>query len=301
MTQTFIMIIALIFTGYILKRLNYIKEDEGSVIAKLIFNLTLPSLVIVTLSGVKINPSLIWLPVIMVMFVVIAKLSVIILFLKYNNQIRGSVGMMAGEFNIGLFAYPLVGEMFGAEGLLYFGMFDIGGSIGMFGITYFVGSYFSEGGDTFDIRYLLISLMKSVPLMTYIIMLSLNLLDLHLPDGIIEFFKIIAQANMPLSMILLGVYLNFKVDTYYLPLAIKYLCFHYGFGLIAGVICYYTLPFNEMFRTTLLIGWLLPIGVAIIPYAIQFKYNTLPLIAMISNLTIVISIAILYLFQMMIL
>ncbi|MCO4095920.1 hypothetical protein KFV08_01305 [Macrococcoides canis] len=87
--------------------------------------------------------------------VVIAKLSVIISFLKYNNQIRGSVGMMAGAFNIGLFAYPF--------------------------------------------------------------------------------------------------------------------------------------------------GWLLPIGVAIIPYAIQFKYNTLPLIAMISNLTIIISIAILYLFQMMIL
>lgn len=301
MTQTFIMIIALILTGYLMKRLNYIKEEEGGVIAKLIFNLTLPSLVIVTLNSVKIEPSLMLLPVIMVIYVVIAKLIVIILFLKYNNQIRGSVGMMAAAFNIGLFAYPLVGEMFGAEGLLYFGMFDIGGSIGMFGITYFVGNYFSEGGDTFDIRYLLMSLMKTVPLMTYIIMLAINLLDIHIPGEIIEFFKIISQANMPLSMILLGVYLNFKVDTYYLPLAIKYLCFHYGFGLIAGLICYYTLPFNEMFRTTLLIGWLLPIGVAIIPYAIQFKYKTLPLIAMISNITIVISIIILYIFQKVIL
>lgn len=115
MTQTFIMIIALILTGYLMKRLNYIKEEEGGVIAKLIFNLTLPSLVIVTLSSVKIEPSLMLLPVIMVIYVVIAKLIVIILFLKYNNQIRGSVGMMAAAFNIGLFAYPLVGEMFGAE------------------------------------------------------------------------------------------------------------------------------------------------------------------------------------------
>ena len=106
MTQTFIMIIALILTGYLMKRLNYIKEAEGGVIAKLIFNLTLPSLVIVTLSSVKIEPSLMLLPVIMVIYIVIAKLIVIILFLKYNNQIRGSVGMMAAAFNIGLFAYP---------------------------------------------------------------------------------------------------------------------------------------------------------------------------------------------------
>lgn len=68
-----------------MKRLNYIKEAEGGVIAKLIFNLTLPSLVIVTLSSVKIEPSLMLLPVIMVIYIVIAKLIVIILFLKYNN------------------------------------------------------------------------------------------------------------------------------------------------------------------------------------------------------------------------
>lgn len=301
MTQSFIMIIALIMLGYILKKLKYLKEEDGRVLATLVTNVTLPSLVIVTLSGVEIDASLIMLPIIMIIYAVIAKFLAILLFLKYNNQIRGSVGMMASAFNIGLFAYPLVEQMFGAKGLLYFGMFDIGGSIMMFGVTYFVGSYFSEGGDTFDIRYLLMSMLKTVPLMTYIIMLIFNVIHFKLPSQVLDFFEIISKANLPLSMILLGVFLNFKIDKYYLPIAMKYLAFHYGLGAFVGAICYFLLPFNEMFRTTLLIGWLLPIGVAIIPYAIEFKYKTIPLISMITNITIVISIVILYIFQLIML
>ena len=49
-------------------------------------------------------------------------------------------------------------------------------------------------------------------------------------------------------------------------------------GLGAGLL-YIILPVSDqMIKTTLLITWLLPVGVAIIPYSIQFKYKTLPLI-----------------------
>lgn len=301
MTQSFLTIIAMILLGYLMKRLGYFTEQDGGVIGRIVFNITLPSLVIVTLSKVEIEPSLMLLPVIMILYAVTAKGLVILLFINHHRHVKGSVGMMASALNIGLFAYPLVEQMFGAEGLLYFGMFDIGGSIVMFGITYIVGNYFSDGAEIFDIRYLALSLLKSVPLMTYMIMLILSLLHVKLPTFALDFFGIVSQANMPLSMLLLGIYLNFKVDKEYLPITIKYLLFHYGFGTVIGLLCYVFLPFNEMFRTTILIGLLLPIGVSIIPYAIQFKYKTLPLIGMVSNLSIVISIIILFVFQMVML
>lgn len=301
MTQSFLTIIAMILLGYLMKRLGYFTEQDGGVIGRIVFNITLPSLVIVTLSKVEIEPSLMLLPVIMILYAVTAKGLVILLFINHHRHVKGSVGMMASALNIGLFAYPLVEQMFGAEGLLYFGMFDIGGSIVMFGITYIVGNYFSDGAEIFDLRYLALSLLKSVPLMTYMIMLILSLLHVKLPTFALDFFGIVSQANMPLSMLLLGIYLNFKVDQAYLPITIKYLLFHYGFGTVIGLLCYVFLPFNEMFRTTILIGLLLPIGVSIIPYAIQFKYKTLPLIGMVSNLSIVISIIILFVFQMVML
>ncbi|RIM62787.1 AEC family transporter, partial [Staphylococcus arlettae] len=73
---------------------------------------------------------------------------------------------------------------------------------------------------------------------------------------------------------------------------------HYGLGLIAGLLVYFFLPVDDaMIKTTLLITWLLPVGVSIIPYSIQFKYKTLPIVGMVTNLTIVISIVIIYVYQ----
>ena len=48
------------------------------------------------------------LPIMMIVYGIVAKIIVIWFFRKYSNQMRGSVGMMTGSMNIGLFAYPLV-------------------------------------------------------------------------------------------------------------------------------------------------------------------------------------------------
>ena len=299
MTQQFIIIILLIALGYTLKRINYFKANDSQVLSTLVLNVTLPSLVIVNLNEAKLDVSLSILPIMMILYGVITKVIIVWFFIKYDNQIRGATGMMMASLNIGLFAYPLVEAIWPETGMIYFGMADIGGAIIMFGVTYFVGSYFSSGGDSFDFKYLGKNLLKSVPLMTYIIMFILNMMNIHFPDPVIDFFSV-SGANMPLSMILLGLMLNFSIDKRFLPIAIKYLVAHYGLGIIAGLLVHFFLPVNdEMIKTTLQVAWLLPVGVAIIPYSIQFKYKTLPLVGMVTNLTIVISIIILYIYQML--
>ena len=64
MNQEFLYIIAIIALGYLLKRMGILKEKDGETISRIIFNITLPALVIVSLNSVKIEPSLIMLPVI---------------------------------------------------------------------------------------------------------------------------------------------------------------------------------------------------------------------------------------------
>lgn len=298
MTQQFIIIIILIALGYTLKRINYFKANDSQVFSTLVLNVTLPSLVIVNLNGAELDLSLSILPIMMIIYGILAKIIVVWLFINYDNQIRGATGMMMASLNIGLFAYPLVEAIWPQTGMIYFGMADIGGAIIMFGVTYFVGSYFSSAGDSFDFKYLGKNLLKSVPLMTYIIMFILNMLDIHFPEPVIDFFSVLSGANMPLSMILLGLMLNFSIDKRFLPIALKYLSIHYGLGIIAGLLVHFFLPVDdEMIKTTLQVAWLLPVGVAIIPYSIQFKYKTLPLVGMVTNLTIVISIVILYIYQ----
>nr|WP_242688935.1 AEC family transporter [Staphylococcus simiae] len=297
-TEQFTMIILLIALGYFLKRINFVKATDSQVLATLVLNVTLPSLVIVNLNSADLKLSFSILPLLMIAYGIIAKIIVIWFFRKYDNQMRGSVGMMTGAMNIGLFAYPLVEAIWPKMGLVYFGMADIGGAFIMFGVTYFVGSYYSEGSDQFNFKFLGKKLIQSVPLVTYIVMFILNISQIHLPHIAIDFFSIISKANMPLSMILLGVMLNFTIERKYLPATFKYLGLHYGLALVAGLLIHFLLPVSDdMIKTTLLITWMLPVGVAIISYGIQFKYKTLPFIGMVTNLTIIISIIILYIYQ----
>ena len=300
MTGKFVIIVLLIILGYVLKRINILKEEDSQVLAKLVLNVTLPALVIVNLNKADLDISLSVLPLMMIIYGIIAKIIAISFFLKYDNEMRGTIGMMMASLNIGLFAYPLVQAIWPKVGMIYFGMADIGGAIIMFGVTYFVGNYFSNAeGNTFNVKFLLLNLIRSIPLMTYLIMFGLNMSKIHLPDAMIRFFDVVSQANMPLSMILLGLMLNFRVERKFLPVALKYLTVHYGFGLVAGLLVYFFLPVSDqMIKTTLMVIWLLPIGVAVIPYSIQLRYRTLPLIGMTTNMTIIISIFILYFYQM---
>lgn len=298
MTEQFIIIILLIALGYLLKRINFIKSADSQVLSTLVLNVTLPSLVIVNLNSANLDLSFSILPIMMLIYGILAKVIMVALFRKYDNHVKGSVGMMAASLNIGLFAYPLVETIWPKNGMIYFGMADIGGAIIMFGVTYFVGSYYSEGSDQFNFKFLGKKLISSVPLVTYIVMFILNMANIHLPKASIDFFTIISKANMPLSMILLGIMLSFRIEKQFLPVAVKYLIVHYGLGCIAGLLVHFFLPTSDdMIKTTLLITWLLPVGVAIIPYSIQFKYKTLPLVGMVTNISIVISIIIIYIYQ----
>ncbi|MDS3911391.1 AEC family transporter [Staphylococcus hominis] len=298
MTEQFIIIILLIALGYLLKRINFIKSADSQVLSTLVLNVTLPSLVIVNLNSANLDLSFSILPIMMLIYGILAKVIMVALFRKYDNHVKGSVGMMAASLNIGLFAYPLVETIWPKNGMIYFGMADIGGAIIMFGVTYFVGSYYSEGSDQFNFKFLGKKLISSVPLVTYIVMFILNMANIHLPKASIDFFTIISKANMPLSMILLGIMLSFRIEKQFLPIAVKYLIVHYGLGCIAGLLVHFFLPTSDdMVKTTLLITWLLPVGVAIIPYSIQFKYKTLPLVGMVTNISIVISIIIIYIYQ----
>lgn len=296
MNQELFYIMIIIALGYLLKRLNILKETDGATISRIIFNITLPALVIVSLNSVKIEASLIMLPIIVALFGMLSFIVAYFVFRKEDRELKGTLMMLTSGYNVGLFIFPIVEAVWGAEGLLYFGMFDVGNSIIVFGLVYIVGSYFSEEGLSLKPVSILKKFSKSIPFMSYVIMSILNFSGIHLPATAIDVASIISKANMPLSLLLLGLYLNFSFEKKYFRPIIKFLVFRYGLGLIVGLTLYYTLPVNEMFKNTLLLGLILPIGLAVIPYAVEFKYKTTLLIGTISNICIVVSIVLLYVF-----
>ncbi|MEJ7480405.1 AEC family transporter, partial [Staphylococcus pasteuri] len=83
----------LIALGYFLKRMNFFKANDSQVLATLVINVTLPSLVIVNLNSADLDISLSILPIMMILYGVIAKGIMLWLFMKHNKQVRGTMGM----------------------------------------------------------------------------------------------------------------------------------------------------------------------------------------------------------------
>lgn len=286
-SQFFISVI-IIAIGYVLKKGHIIKETDGEALSRIVFNITLPALIIATFSDIKLDSSLFLLILIGFLYGIVAALIAMFVFRKESRKTKGMLGMMVPGFNIGLFAYPLVEGIWGQRGLAYFGMFDVGNALIVFGISYLIGSYFSGEDIKLDVKQVARKLFRSIPLVTYLTVFAINLVGLRLPDGVLGIAATISKANMPLSLLLLGIYLNFSFEKRYRINIWKVLGLRYVVGLLLGILGFYLLPFENMFKYTLLIGFILPMGVSVLAYSVEFKYDQ-KFVGMVSNLTILIS------------
>ncbi|PKG21640.1 AEC family transporter [Niallia nealsonii] len=284
----FLYSIIIIAIGYGFKRWNIIKEQDGEAISRIIFNITLPSVIIFTFHNIKIEHSLLMLVVLGFLYGIIVAVLGLFLFRNETRRDKGMLGMLIPGFNIGLFAFPLVEGIWGDTGLKYFGMFDVGNAVVTFGISYLIGSYYSKEGVVLDYKHVLGKMSKSIPLMTYMVVFIINISGLHLPSGVIQVTSIVSKANMPLSLLLLGIYLNFTFEKSYWKGIGKVLGLRYGTGLALGILSFYLLPVEDMFRYTVLIALILPMASSVLIYSIEFKYNQ-RFVGTAANLSILLS------------
>lgn len=284
----FFLSMLIIALGYISKRFKLVSEKDGEGIAKIIFNFTLPALVITTFSTIQVDFSLIMMPVINVIFGGFMAILAIFVFKNEKRKDRGMMSMLMQGFNIGLFAYPLVEAIWGQKGLKYFAMFDMGNAILVFGINYLFACYFASDEGTVDFKSVLHKVSRSIPLLAYMITLAVNLSGFHFPTVVLDISKIVTKANMPLSLLLLGIYLSFSLEKSYWKNMARILVFRYGIGLAVGITLYFLMPFDQYFRSSVLIGLVLPITATVLPYTAQFGYNH-KFVGTTTNVSIVIS------------
>ena len=284
----FLLSITIILLGYLLKRSKIVKETDGEAIARIVFNVTLPSVIIVTFSSVEFDIHLLWLVMIGLGFGLLNWLLAFIIFRRQSTRTKGTLMMMVPGLNIGLFAYPLVEGIWGFEGLKYFGMLDVGNAFIVFGLTFLIAVYYAGGKGTVEIRTILFRVFRSVPLVTYLLMFSLRVIDFSVPAFIIDTASVISAANMPLSLLLLGIYLNFSMKKEHVHQIMAFLFTKYGIGITLSILCYYFIPIDGLFLYTLVIGFILHTLTSVVPYAVMFNYDK-RLIGTASNLTILIS------------
>ncbi len=289
----FLLIFLIIATGFLIKKLNYITEKEGKTISKLLMHSTFPALMVISTIRLKFEVSLLFLSLAYVVSALIMLGISWLVFLKYPNKLRGLFLLALGGSNIGLFAFPIIEGLFGSQALTYAIMIDIGNTFVIFGICYPLGKYFSNNGqESLNFKAIIKKIFSLPPLLGMLFGLTINLLGIKLPNIFYNFLDILAKGNMPIGLLLLGIYLSFDLSKKEIIGIIKLLTIRYGFMLVLAIILLNFLP-DSTFRNSVLICCFIPLGLSTLPFSDEMNFDS-KVAGTLVNLSLIFSFAILW-------
>jgi len=258
-------LVSFIVCGYVLKQLGLFSKESFNTISTIVFDLTLPSAIIVNLNGVHFESRLLFISALAILF------DLIFIGLGYvlgKNKVEKSFYMLnLNGFNIGNFALPFVSYFFDSAAVLIVCLFDAGNSIMCLGIAYGLACCVRGHADENIFHLLGRSVLSSVPILSYIVMILLAVFSITLPSAFINWAAIPASANTFLSMMMIGVALGVSLKKDFIhviytdigvrftgsavmtaaiyffldyPMEIKRVLMILLFSPIAGMACYYT-------------------------------------------------------------
>ncbi|QSX09205.1 AEC family transporter [Alkalibacter rhizosphaerae] len=287
LNQHFLVSLLIIVIGFVAGRIGLLKEEDKGTLSKILFNITLPALIIRSLQNDLDSSVLIML---IFGFGFGAFMTVVSWFIGRNKERseRGLYAMTLPGFNVGLFAFPLVEAIWGIPALVYVIMFDMGNAYIIFGSSYFFSKFYTGEPTKMSIKVLFSSLIHSVPFMTYNIALLFNLVGGKLPNLIMEVVGTLGSANTPVAFLLLGMSIKPSFDKDTLRILRNILLSRYVLGGAFGILMYLLLPIHPILSPLLLIVFLLPVSMTTLPYSVQLGYDV-SFIGTVNSITIIFS------------
>lgn len=280
--------VAIIFIGYMLRRIGVFQEQDFKVLSKVVLKVTLPAAIIVSFAGREIDPSLLTLALLgLGGGIIYMGLG----FLAFNREGRDQQGfaiLNTSGYNIGNFTLPFVQSFLGPVGVIATGLFDIGNSMVCFGGAYSVASIVKTK-ETFSLMRILKALVRSVAFDTYVIMIVLCMLKLTVPSPIVSLAELIGNANAFMAMLMIGVGFKLAGDWKLIGKIVKVVLVRYGFAVVFAIACYMLLPFSLEIRQTLVILCFSPIASAAPAFTEELK-SDVGLASAVNSISIVISI-----------
>ncbi len=277
MTYKIISYFSIIALGYFLKKIDFFSEKDGAILSRLIIYVTLPLVIVNAITSVKLKPSLLFLT----FFGSAAAFSILIfaliVFSKFivPNKTKGSLSLTLCGLNLAIFAYPFAQLMWSNKGLTYMAMFDIGNALIIYTLGYSVALKYSSDG--FSLKTVVKKLVTFPPLIAFSAALFINFSSIKIPSGVFSMISPISSANAFLSMLTIGIYLNFKRMTKDVKYIFTAVAVKYAIGLAVGILLWYlsTLlaPTDHIASIIVLISSVMPTPLLSLVYSIERKLD----------------------------
>lgn len=288
-----------IFVAYLFKRAKILRSTDGVALQKIILNLTLPATIIIGFNGITVEPLLF----IMISLGLFSNLILIALggFISRKEEPAEQALMMFSQagYNIGNFTIPFVQGFFPAA-IPYIGSFDMGNALMLFGGSPMLVDKMTNQSHSND-GYLkrVLRLFRSPSFTTYIVMFLLALLGIVLPQPVLSVFELFSSGNAFLSMFMVGLYLEIRMDAISLRKVRQLLFTRYTFGVIVAALFFFVLPLPLLVRTSLVLVALAPVGTVATINMIVYG-NERSLSSFLSSISIIVSLVLMTVAMMLI-
>lgn len=253
--------IAIIIMGYILRKKNFFKEGDFTVLSKIVLKITLPAAIISSFSGKEIDLALLSLALISIGAGIVYMIIMYMLNARKGKEAQAFEMLNTSGYNIGNFTLPFVQSFLGPMGVIATSLFDVGNACICLGGAYSVASIV-KGGGKFSPLKILKPLSKSVAFDSYVLMVVLTIFHLKLPSVVVSFAEIIANSNAFMAMLMIGVGFKLSGEKSQIGSIIRILSVRYLVGLALALGCYFLLPFSLEVRQALVILAFSPIASA---------------------------------------
>ena len=280
--------IAFIVMGFLLKKIGFFKQSDFTLLSRIALRITLPCAIILSFAGKTIDPALFALPF-LGLGCGLSYIAAGYLMNRKKSAAKRSFEMLnLSGYNIGTFVIPFAQSFVGPAGVMTASIFDIGNAVICLGGSYSLAAMV-KAGDGFSIRRIAKALVRSVPFMTYMVMLAMNFLRLPMPEFVLSAATIGSNANAFMAMLMIGVGFKLEANRAQLSALARLLAVRFFMGAVFALAFYFLLPFAVEVRQVLVILAFAPIGSAI-PGFTEELGEDVGLSSALNSLSIVISI-----------
>lgn len=261
--------IAIFFGGALLRSLGLLGKVHAERLAAVVFSISLPATILVSLDQVAFAPTSWKLPlaaclVTLTMLLCSWQLARL---LHLSRPTRGGFMLATGCINSVYFAYPVILATFGDEGLAQAILFDLGQTT--LTLTLIYGLALWHGSKSSTARPALVRFFSSPPLWALCGSLMLTLLGLRLPVWLYEGLIPVHLTTTPLASLVLGLSISFSVVRRTLILALLGVVMRMGGGLLLGFLAAFVLNLSGMERAIVVLIAAMPSAVTAVIFATE--------------------------------
>lgn len=282
--------VTIILLGQILRRTGVFGPETFGVLSNVVMKITLPAALIASTAGKPIDPSMLTIALIGLGGGILYILAGWLLKRKGAPAEKAFYIQNVPGYNIGTFALPFTQSFLGPVGVLTTSIFDLGNALVCFGGSFSIAQAVKEGGRA-NFRRIAKTAASSIPFLTHVTMVILNLNRLVPPKPILTLAEIMGAGNACLAMLMIGSGITISLDVKKLGTILKILVTRFGIAAFLALGYYYLLPFRLEIRQTLVILAFAPIG-STVPIFTAELGEDVGLSSTINSLAIVISIVI---------